>query len=103
MLDGISKYISLSLSIFLSILLGTEDDSLASMHSVNPVYHLVKPLHFLELFSIDVEEILLNGRVGTDAHDDDSGFLVLVSLTIDFLKDLVRGLRNGYSGTCRGD
>ena len=103
MLDGIGKDIGLSLTILLGVLLRTKYNRLASMHSVNPVYHLVKPLHFLELFGIDVEEILLNGRVGTDAHDDDSGFLVLVALTIDFLKDLVRGLRNGYSRTCRGD
>ena len=55
MLDGIGENIGFTLTIFLRILLGTEDDSLASMHSVNPIYHLIKTLHFLELFSVDVE------------------------------------------------
>ena len=82
-LDGIGKDISLTLAILLGVLLGTENDGLASMQSVNPVYHLVKPLHLLELFSVDVEEVLLDWRIGPDAHDDDSCLLVLVALTID--------------------
>jgi len=49
-LDGIGKDISLNLlAILLRILLRTEYDGLASMHSVNPVYHLVEMLHLLEL------------------------------------------------------
>ena len=59
-LDGVGENISLTLAVFLGILLGSEDDSLASMQSVNPIYYLIESLHFLELFSIDVEEILLN-------------------------------------------
>ena len=94
MLDGIGKDIGFALAILFCILLGTEDDGLASMQSVNPIYHLIETLHLLELFGIDVEEILLNRRVGSDAHDDDSGLLVLVALAVDFTQDFVCSMRD---------
>ena len=94
MLDGIGENISFTLAVFLRILLGTEYDSLASMHSVNPIYNLVEPLHFLELFGIDVKEVLLDWRVGTDAHNDDSGLLVLIAFAVDLAQGLVCDLGN---------
>ena len=60
MLDGIGENIGLALTILLGILLRTKHNSLASVHAVNPIYYLIQPFHFLELFGIDVEEILLN-------------------------------------------
>ena len=90
----LSLYRSLAPFRLAYILLGTEDDSLASMQSVNPIYHLVKPLHLLELFGIDVKEVLLDWRVGTDAHDDDSGLLVLIALAVDLAQGLVCDLRD---------
>ena len=103
MLDSIGENISLTLTIFLRILLGTEYDGLASMQSVNPINDFIKPFHLLELFGIYVKEVLLNWRISTDAHNDDTCFLILVALTIDVLQDLVSCLDNGYSGTCWGN
>ena len=128
MLDGISKNISLDLrsslltlgraqaslallslnrslvlAVFLGVLLRSKYNRLASLHPVNPVYHFVEPPHLLELLGIDVEEVLLDGRVRADTHDDDSGFLVLVALAVDFLQHLIGRLDDGDAGACRGD
>jgi len=92
MLNGIGKDIGLSLTILLSILLRAEDYGLTSMQSVNPVNDLIEPLHLLELFSIDVEEVLLNRRVGTDSHDYHASLFILITFTIDFLQHLISRL-----------
>ena len=60
MLDGIGENIGLTFPIRTGILLRTKHNSLASVHAVNPIYYLIQPFHFLELFGVDVEEILLN-------------------------------------------
>ena len=104
MLDSIGENICLDLlAVFSCVLLRPQHNSLRALHTVNPVYYFIKPLHLLELLGVDVEEILLDGRVSTNAHDDDTCFFVLVALTIDGLQHLVGGLNDGYSGTGWGD
>ena len=101
MLDGIGKHIGLSLTILLSILLRAEDYGLTSMQPVNPVNDLVEPLHFLELFGIDVEEVLLNRRIGTDSHDYYTGLLILITFTKDLLQHLISRLDDSDAGAGR--
>ena len=101
MLNGIGEYISLSLTILLSILLRAEDYGFTSMKSVNPVNNLIEPFHFLELFGIDIEEVLLNRRVRTDSHDYHAGLLILITFTIDFLQHLISRLDDGDAGAGR--
>ena len=103
MLDGISKYLRLALAVFLGILLRAKNDGLASVHAVNPVYHLVQTLHFLELLSIDIEEILLDRGVCPDAHHDDTSLLILITLAIDLLQHLMSRLDNGDALTRRSN
>ena len=103
MFDGIGENIGFSFPVLLGVLLRPQHNSLGALHSVNPVYYFIEPLHLLELLGVDVEEILLDGRVCTNAHDDDTCLFVLVALTIDVLQDLVGGLHYGYSGTSRCD
>ena len=71
------------------------------MHAVDAVYHLVKSVHFLNLFGIDIKQILLNGTVRLDVHDNDTGLLVLITLTIDFLQHLISCLDNSDAGAGR--
>ena len=99
MLNGIGKDIGLTLTILFGVLLRAKYDGLASVHAVNPVYHLIETFHLLELFGIDIEQILLNRGVCSDAHHDDTGLLVLIPLTIDLLQHLMRRLDNGDAGT----
>ena len=63
MFDGIGEYISFPFSVFPGVLLRPQNDSLTPLHPVYPIYHFVEPLHFLELFSVNVEEVLLDGTV----------------------------------------
>lgn len=99
--NGIGKDIRLSLTILLSILLRAEDYGLTSMKSVNPVNNLIEPLHFLEQFGIDIEEVLLYRRVGTDSHDYHAGLLVLITFTIDLLQQLISRLDDSDAGASR--
>ena len=85
MFDGIVENICLALAVFPSVLLRAKHYSLASLHSVYAVYHFIKPLHLLKLFSIDVEQVLLYWRISTNTHHYHTGFLILIPLPIDFL------------------
>ena len=59
------------------------------MQAVDAVNNLVEATHLLELLGIDIEEILLDGRVWTDAHHDDSSLLILIARAVDSLEDIV--------------
>ena len=95
MLDGIGKDIGLAFAVFLSVLLRSQDDGLSAVEPVNPVNHFIEPLHLLELFSVDVEEVLLDGTVSTDAHDDDTRFLILIARPIYPFQSIDGSLCNG--------
>ena len=85
MLNSIGEDICLALAVFLGVLLSPKYYCLAAVKSVDPVNNFVETFHLLELFSIDIEEVLLDRRIRANTHDDDSGFLVLVALPIDSL------------------
>ena len=93
-LDGIGEDIGLSFTVFLGVLLRTKNYRLTAMQAVDAVNNLIETFHFLELFGIDVEEILLDGGVGADAHDNDAGLLILIARTIDSLKNIVGSLND---------
>ena len=94
-LDGIGEYIGLSFAVFLAVLLRSDDDGLRAVHAVDAVNDLVEPTHLLDLLSIGVEEVLLDGTVGADAHHDDTRFFVLIALQEDSLEHVSSGLNNG--------
>ena len=71
------------------------------MHAIDTVYHLVEPLHLLELFGIDVKQILLDGRVWPDVHHDDTSLLILVALPINGLQNIRSSLRDGNGRAAR--
>ena len=86
MLDGIGKDVCFAFAIFLSILLGTDDNGLGAVHAVNAVDDLIEAPHLLDLLGIDVEQILLDGAVGINAHDNHEaaltmGIVLLVGVT----------------------
>ena len=103
MLDGIGEDISLALAVFLGVLLCTKYYGFAAVESVDPVNDLIEAFHLLELFCIDIEEVLLDRRIRTNTHDDDSGFLVLVALPIDSLQYFVSRLDYGNRRTAWRD
>ena len=55
MFYGIGKDISLALAVFPCVLLRTKHYCFASLHSVYAVYHFIKPLHLLKLFSVSIK------------------------------------------------
>ena len=81
MFDGIGENICFAFAVFLRILLCSQDDGLSAVEPVNPVNHFVEPLHLLELFSIYVEQVLLDRGVGANSHDDNGA--LAFNLTIN--------------------
>lgn len=85
MLDGIGKDIGLPFAIFLSVLLTAKNNGLRAIDLIDAVNDGIQTLHLLELFSIYVEKILLDGTVRPDSHNDDTGFLIMIAGTDGFL------------------
>ena len=73
------------------------------MHAIDAVYHLIELPHLLYLLGIDIEQILLDGAIGPNAHDDYSGFLVMVAWAVDALQHVAGGTDNGYRATGGSD
>ena len=80
MFDGISKNLCLSFTVLLGVLLGADDDGLRAVEFVDAVDNFVKSFHLAGLLSGDIEEVLLDGAVGTDTHHDDTSPLILHTL-----------------------
>ena len=55
MLDGIGEHLSFALAIFLGVLLGANHDSFRAITLIDTVYHLIQPVHFLNLLGIEVK------------------------------------------------
>jgi hypothetical protein len=69
MLDGIGEDTSLYVfAVLLGVLLGADDESFGAVAFVDAVYHLVELPELLDVFGIEVEEILLQRAVGCDAE-----------------------------------
>ena len=103
MLDGVGKDICLALTIGAGILLAADDDGLGAVAFVDAVYHLVELPELLDVFGIEVEEILLQRAVGGDAEDDDTSPLVEVALVVDAFQHLLRRLHDVDGGTAGCD
>lgn len=98
-LDGIGEGIGFSFSVFLGVLLASEHDGFRAVDFVDVVDDGIEAAHLLELLSVGVEEILLYGVAGCNAHDNDSCFLILIPLLVDLLKEFVGSLYDGCGGT----
>ena len=55
MLDGIGKLCDLTPTVLAPKLLRPQDDRLCPVHLVQPVQHLVQPLHLFKLLRVKVE------------------------------------------------
>ena len=68
MLDGVGEDTSLYVfAVLLGVLLAADDDGFGAVAFVDAVYHLVELPELLDVFGIEVEEILLQRAVGCDA------------------------------------
>ena len=76
-------------------MLGTDDDCLGAIKAIDAIDDLVEATHLLNLFCVDVEQVLLDGTVRADTHDNHTGFLVLIALTVDFLQHVASGTYDG--------
>ena len=103
MLDGVGKDIGFAFAILLGVLLAADDDGLGAVAFVDAVYHLVELPELLDVFGIEVEEILLQRAVGGDAEDDDASPLVEVALVVDAFQHLLRRLHDVDGGTAWRD
>ena len=71
MLNSISEDFCLAIAVETGVLLGADDDGFGAITFVDAVDHLVKSFHLTNLFGGDIEEVLLDGAVGTDTHHND--------------------------------
>ena len=84
--DGIGKDIGFTLSIFLRVLLGTEDNGLSTVFAVYLIQDLVELLHLLMTLCIIIDEVRLDAGVRNDSHDDDASPFIVEALTKDPLR-----------------
>ena len=103
MLDGVGKDIGFAFAILLGVLLAADDDGLGAVAFVDAVYHLVELPELLDVFGIEVKEILLQRAVGGDAEDDDTSPFVEVALVVDAFQHLLRRLHDVDGGTAWRD
>ena len=101
--DGVGEDISFAFAVLLGVLLGADDESFGAVAFVDAVYHLVELPELLDVFGIEVEEILLQRAVGGDAEDDDASPLVEVALVVDAFQHLLRRLHDVDGGTAWRD
>ena len=100
-LNGIGEDFGLDIfPVLLSILLRANYDRLRAITLVDTVYHLIQPVHLLNLFRIDVEQVLLKGPVWRYAHHDHTPTLVLNPLDKYLIQHLRRCLNDGNRRVC---
>ena len=83
MLDAVPKDIGFTFTLGLGVLLGAKDKGFGTVLTIDLVQHFVEAFQLLIAFRVIVDEVGLNTRVGTDAHNDDASSLVMVALTED--------------------
>ena len=103
MLDGIGKDLCFPFAIFLHVLLTAQHNGLRTIKFVDTVDDGIKFAHFLELFGIRIKQVLLNGTIWPNSHDNDTSFFVMVALTIELLKNFVGCLYYGDGAAGWGD
>ena len=82
-------------SVGTGVLLGADDDGFGAIALVNSVDYFVKSFHLSDLFGGDVEEVLLDGAIGTDAHHNDTSPLIMYPLNEYPIQHLRSCLNNG--------
>ena len=85
------------------VLLGSQHYGLATLQAVDAIYHSIEATHLLYLLGIKVEEVLLQGGVGTYAHDNDACLLILIALPEDTLEHVGSCLHNADGAVGWGD
>ena len=103
MLNAVLEDISLAFTTWLCILLRTQNDGFRAVFTVDFIQCLVEAFHLFMPLCIVVDEVRLNAIIGTDAHDNDSGTLVVVALTEDALCASDGRLNNLLSGIGGGE
>ena len=101
MLDAILEDVSLSFTAWLCVLLGTQHNGFRAVFTINLIQCLVEPFHLLMPLSVVVDEVRLYAIVWTDAHDDDTGTLVVVALSEDSFRTSGSRLNNLLGGISR--
>ena len=66
---------------------GAQHYCFRAVDSIDSVHNCIQSLHFFKLLSIIVEEVKLLGRVGTNVHNYDTCFLVVIALLVDVLQN----------------
>ena len=94
MFDGIGENFCATFAVGAGVLLGADDDGFGAIALVDAVDHFVKSFHLSDLLGGDVEEVLLDGTLGTDAHHDDTSPFILHALNEDPIQ---------YLGGCLDD
>ena len=103
MFDGIGEYFGSSFAVGTGVLLGADDDGFGAVALVDSVDYFVKSFHLTDLLGGDVEEVLLDGTLGTDAHHDDTCPFILHALNEDPIQHLGGCLDDGDGRTGGGD
>ena len=88
MLDGIGKNIGFALPVPAGVLLGTQNNSLTTLNTVDAVYHGIQAAHTLKLLGIGVKKVRLNGTVRPDTHNNHSSLLVFVTGPVKLLQQM---------------
>ena len=83
MLNDIGIDLGLSLSRLLGVLLRDKHNGLCAIDLVDAVDDCIQTTHFLKLFGIHVEQVLLNRTVGSYSHDEDTCFLIVIALAVE--------------------
>ena len=83
MLDAVPKDIGFTFTLGLGVLLGAKDKGFGTVLTIDLIQYFVEAFQLLIAFRVIVDEVGLDARVGTDAHDNDASSLVMVALTED--------------------
>ena len=94
-LNGICEDFSLALAVGTGVLLGADDNGFGAITLVDAVDYFVKSFHLTDLLGGNVEEVLLDGTLGTDPHHDDTSPLILHPLNEDPIQHLGGCLDDG--------
>ena len=83
MLDAIPKDIGFTFTLGFGVLLGAKDKGFGTVLTIDLIQYFVEAFQLLVALCVVVDEVGLDARVRTDAHDNDASSLVMVALTED--------------------
>ena len=103
MFDSVGEMARLPLAIFLRILLRSEDDRFSAFYAVDLVDSRVNLPHLLIVGSMEVDEVRLNGVVGTKIHDEHPSAFVLKTSDIGTFEAVDGSVDDGLCAVRRGE